>query len=101
MKKYKLTPKEKEDLLKSIGFIWEVLEEDWNNKFEELKEYLVSSGGKNIAPLVIEETMKSIPVVSQCFLVGDGRKFCSAIFVRVPLIPSISPLYNPNSESLL
>ena len=24
--------------------------------------------------------MKSIPVVSQCFLVGDGRKFCSAIF---------------------
>ena len=44
------------------------------------KEIYVSSGGKNIAPLVIEETMKSIPVVSQCFLVGDGRKFCSAIF---------------------
>tara|TARA_Y100001970_G_scaffold106858_1_gene133869 strand:+ start:742 stop:2520 length:1779 start_codon:yes stop_codon:yes gene_type:complete len=44
------------------------------------KEIYVSSAGKNIAPLVIEETMKSIPVVSQCFLVGDGRKFCSAIF---------------------
>ena len=24
--------------------------------------------------------MKSIPLVSQCFLVGDGRKFCSALF---------------------
>jgi long-chain acyl-CoA synthetase len=44
------------------------------------KEIYVSSGGKNIAPLVIEETMKSIPLVSQCFLVGDGRKYCSALF---------------------
>ncbi len=44
------------------------------------KEIYVSSGGKNIAPLIVEETMKSIPIVSQCFLVGDGRKFCSALF---------------------
>jgi len=44
------------------------------------KEIYVSSGGKNIAPLVIEETMKSIPLLSQCFLVGDGRKYCSALF---------------------
>ncbi len=44
------------------------------------KEIYVSSAGKNIAPLVIEETMKSIPVISQCFLVGDARKFCSALF---------------------
>jgi long-chain acyl-CoA synthetase len=44
------------------------------------KEIYVSSGGKNIAPLVIEETMKAIPLLSQCFLVGDGRKFCSALF---------------------
>ena len=43
------------------------------------KEIYVSSGGKNIAPLVIEETMKSINLVSQCFLVGDGRKYCSAL----------------------
>ena len=44
------------------------------------KEIYVSSAGKNIAPLVIEETMKSIPVISQCFLVGDARKFCSVLF---------------------
>ena len=44
------------------------------------KEIYVSSGGKNIAPLVIEETMKSIPLVSQCFLVGDGKRYCSALF---------------------
>ena len=44
------------------------------------KEIYVSSGGKNIAPLVIEEIMKSIPILSQCFLVGDARKYCSALF---------------------
>ena len=44
------------------------------------KELYVSSAGKNIAPLLIEETMKSIPIVSQCYLVGDDRKFCSALF---------------------
>tara|TARA_B100000287_G_scaffold431100_1_gene487684 strand:- start:29 stop:1807 length:1779 start_codon:yes stop_codon:yes gene_type:complete len=44
------------------------------------KEIYVNSAGKNIAPLVIEETMKSIPLVSQCFLVGDNRKYCSALF---------------------
>ena len=44
------------------------------------KEIYVSSAGKNIAPLVIEETMKSISIISQCFLVGDGRKYCSALF---------------------
>ena len=45
-----------------------------------LKEIYVSSAGKNIAPLVIEETMRSIPVISQCMLVGDNRKYCSALF---------------------
>ena len=44
------------------------------------KEIYVSSAGKNIAPLVIEETMKSIPLISQCFLVGDNRKYCTALF---------------------
>ncbi len=45
-----------------------------------IKEIYVSSAGKNIAPLVIEETMKSVPMVSQCMLIGDNRKFCSALF---------------------
>jgi len=44
------------------------------------KEIYVSSAGKNIAPLVIEETMKSIPIVSQCFLVGDNRNYCTGLF---------------------
>ena len=45
-----------------------------------LKEIYVSSAGKNIAPLVIEETMKSMPLISQCMLVGDNRNYCTALF---------------------
>ena len=45
-----------------------------------LKEIYVSSAGKNIAPLVIEETMKSIPLISQCMLVGDNKNYCTALF---------------------
>ena len=45
-----------------------------------IKEIYVSSAGKNIAPLVIEETMKSIPIVSQCMLVGDNKNYCTALF---------------------
>ena len=29
--------------------------------------------------MVIEETIKSISLISQCFLVGDSRKYCSAL----------------------
>mgnify|MGYP001473604644 CR=1 FL=1 len=43
------------------------------------KEIYVNSAGKNIAPLVIEETMKSISLVSQCFLVGDNRNYCTGL----------------------
>ena len=45
-----------------------------------IKEIYVSSAGKNIAPLVIEETMKSMPLISQCMLVGDNRNYCTALF---------------------
>ncbi len=61
------------------GDIGEIDSEGYVKITGRKKEIYVNSGGKNIAPLVIEETMKSIPLVSQCFLVGDGRKYCSAL----------------------
>ena len=61
------------------GDVGEIDEEGYLKITGRKKEIYVSSGGKNIAPLVIEETMKSIPIVSQCFLVGDGKKYCSAL----------------------
>ncbi|MAE71215.1 MAG: long-chain fatty acid--CoA ligase [Gemmatimonadetes bacterium] len=43
------------------------------------KEILVTSGGKNIAPIPIEEDLKQIPAVAQAVMVGDNRNFCTAL----------------------
>jgi long-chain acyl-CoA synthetase len=43
------------------------------------KEIIVTSGGKNVAPLPIEEKIMDSPLISQAIVIGDGRKFCSAI----------------------
>ncbi len=43
------------------------------------KEILKTSGGKMVAPLPIEEALKAAPGISQVCMVGDGRKFLSAL----------------------
>lgn len=43
------------------------------------KEVLKTSGGKMIAPLPIEERLKAADIVSQVCMVGDGRKYLSAL----------------------
>jgi long-chain acyl-CoA synthetase len=43
------------------------------------KEILKTSGGKMIAPLPIEEALKAAPMISQVCIVGDGRKYVSAL----------------------
>jgi long-chain acyl-CoA synthetase len=44
------------------------------------KEILKTSGGKMVAPLPIEEKFKGLaPIVSQICMVGDNRKFLSAV----------------------
>jgi long-chain acyl-CoA synthetase len=43
------------------------------------KEILKTSGGKMIAPVPIEETLKAASMISQVCMVGDGRKYVSAL----------------------
>ncbi|HCM41237.1 MAG: hypothetical protein A2X97_00205 [Bdellovibrionales bacterium GWA1_52_35] len=43
------------------------------------KEVMKTSGGKMIAPLPIEELIKASPLISQVCIVGDGRKYPSAL----------------------
>ena len=43
------------------------------------KDIMITSGGKNIAPSEIENLLKSSPYVSEAALIGDGRKFVSAL----------------------
>ncbi|WP_407699358.1 AMP-dependent synthetase/ligase [Streptomyces alkaliphilus] len=43
------------------------------------KEILVTAGGKNVAPAVIEDGIRSHPLVAECMVVGDGRPFVAAL----------------------
>jgi len=83
MKGYYKNPKATQETIVDgwlhTGDVGEIDQEGFLSITGRKKEIYVSSSGKNVAPLVIEETMKSIPIVSQCFLVGDGKKYCSAL----------------------
>ncbi|WP_018682623.1 AMP-dependent synthetase/ligase [Actinokineospora enzanensis] len=43
------------------------------------KEILVTTGGKNVAPAVIEDRIAAHPLIGQAMVVGDGRKFIAAL----------------------
>ncbi|GAA2412627.1 AMP-dependent synthetase/ligase [Streptomyces glaucosporus] len=43
------------------------------------KEILVTAGGKNVAPAVIEDRIRAHALVAECMVVGDGRPFVAAL----------------------
>ncbi|ROS44245.1 AMP-dependent synthetase/ligase [Amycolatopsis thermoflava] len=52
------------------------------------KEILVTSGGKNVAPTLLEDRIRLHPKVSNCMVVGDGRPFVTALItVDGPVSP--------------
>ncbi|MBC9716935.1 long-chain fatty acid--CoA ligase [Streptomyces sp. TRM66268-LWL] len=48
------------------------------------KDILVTSGGKNVAPAVLEDRLRSRPPVGQCLVVGDNRPFIGALITLEP-----------------
>ena len=48
------------------------------------KEILVTAGGKNVAPAVLEDQIRLHPLVSQCMVVGDGKPFIAALITIDP-----------------
>ena len=43
------------------------------------KELIVTAGGKNVAPSVLEDRLRSHPLVSQCMVVGDNQPYIAAL----------------------
>lgn len=43
------------------------------------KEILVTAGGKNVSPSVLEDRVRAHHLVSQCLVVGDGKPFIAAL----------------------
>lgn len=48
------------------------------------KELLVTAGGKNVAPAVLEDRLRGNWLVSQCIVVGDGQPFIAALVTIDP-----------------
>ncbi|MFH8793051.1 AMP-dependent synthetase/ligase [Streptomyces sp. NPDC017941] len=43
------------------------------------KEIIVTAGGKNVAPAVLEDRIRAHALVAECMVVGDGRPFVAAL----------------------
>jgi long-chain acyl-CoA synthetase len=43
------------------------------------KELIVTAGGKNVAPAVLEDRLRAYPLISQCMVVGDGKPFIACL----------------------
>ncbi len=48
------------------------------------KEIIITSGGKNVAPEVLEDRLRSHPLISQCMVVGDNKPFIAALITLDP-----------------
>lgn len=58
------------------------------------KETLVTSGGKNVAPAPLEDQLRRHAIISQAMVVGDNRKFISALIM---LDPEMLPAWLKNN----
>ena len=66
------------------GDVGEIDEEGFVRITGRKKEILVTAGGKNVAPAVLEDRVRAHPLVSQCLVVGDGQPFIAALVTLDP-----------------
>ncbi|MFF5324015.1 AMP-dependent synthetase/ligase [Janibacter hoylei] len=63
----------------STGDLGELDEDGYLKITGRKKEILVTAGGKNVAPGVLEDRLRAHPLISQCLVVGDGKPFIAAL----------------------
>lgn len=62
------------------------------------KELIVTAGGKNVAPAVLEDRLRANPIISQCVVVGDNKPFIGALVTLDPeALPQILAANNIES----
>ncbi len=61
------------------GDLGEVDDEGFIRITGRKKEILVTAGGKNVAPAVLEDRLRGHLLVDQCVVVGDGQPFIAAL----------------------
>ncbi|WP_053682495.1 AMP-dependent synthetase/ligase [Streptomyces sp. WM4235] len=48
------------------------------------KDMIITSGGKNVAPALLEDRLRAHPLVGQCMVVGDNRPYVAALVTLEP-----------------
>ncbi|MCW2793274.1 MAG: AMP-dependent synthetase and ligase [Nocardioides sp.] len=66
------------------GDVGEVDDEGFVRITGRKKEILVTAGGKNVAPAVLEDRLRAHSLVDQCIVVGDGQPFIAALVTIDP-----------------
>ncbi len=78
-----------EDGFFKTGDIGEIDDEGYLKITGRIKDLIVTSGGKNISPQNIENSLKASGYVEQVAIIGDNRKYLSAL-----IVPAYSELEN-------
>jgi len=86
MKGYWNMPKETAEVIDEEGWfhtgdIGELDEEKFLRITDRKKELIINAYGKNVAPAPIENSLKSSRFIGQAVVIGDRRKFLSALIV--------------------
>jgi len=66
------------------GDLGEIDDEGFVRVTGRKKEIIVTAGGKNVAPSVLEDRVRAHRLISQCMVVGDGQPFIAALVTIDP-----------------
>lgn len=66
------------------GDLGEIDEEGFVRIAGRKKELLITAGGKNVSPTLLEDRLRAHPLVSQCMVVGDKRPYIAALLTLDP-----------------
>jgi long-chain acyl-CoA synthetase len=58
------------------------------------KEMIITAGGKNVAPAVLEDPLRAHPLIGQALVIGDAKPFVGAL---ISLDPEMVPVWGANN----